>query len=96
MNVTLFAIGVVVIGLFASSIVSCVRERTSWRFVHLSGALCLVVVVLTHLAETLGWLPDMGWGVSNSPGHYLDLVCAALGLILFPLGYFAQALARKR
>jgi uncharacterized membrane protein len=96
MTVILVAIGVVVCGLFFSSVVLYARERTFWRFVQLFGALCLVVVVLTHLAETFHLLPGMGWGLPNSAGHYLDLISAVLGLILFPLGYVSQALARRK
>jgi hypothetical protein len=32
--------------------------------------------MLTHVAERLRILPGMGWGLPDSPGHYLDLVCA--------------------
>jgi len=34
----------------------------------------------------------MRWGLEDSPGHYLDLVSAILGLTLFPAGYLAHAL----
>jgi hypothetical protein len=30
----------------------------------------------------------MGWGLRNSPGHYLDLSAAILGLAFLPTGYF--------
>jgi len=43
---------------------------------------CLVIVVLTHVAEMLQIFPDMGWGLPNSRGHYLDLVSAVLGSTL--------------
>jgi hypothetical protein len=60
---------------------------------QLFGSFCLVVVVLTHVAEAFHLLPGMGWGLPNSPGHYLDLFSAIIGLILLPLGY---VLARRR
>jgi hypothetical protein len=48
-----------------------------------AGALtCLVVVVLTHLAEHWHIFPGMGWGLPSSPAHYLDLSSAILGLAL--------------
>jgi hypothetical protein len=31
-----------------------------------------LVVVLTHVAEKLDLFPVMGWGLPDSPGHYLD------------------------
>jgi hypothetical protein len=29
--------------------------------------------MLTHVAERFDLFPGMGWGLPNSPGHYLDL-----------------------
>ena len=52
------------------------------------GAGCLVIVVLTHVCEAFHLFPVMGWGLKDSPGHYLDLGAAALGLALLPAGYF--------
>lgn len=43
------------------------------------GLACLGVVILTHVAEKLHVFPRMGWGLPDSPGHYLDLVSAILG-----------------
>ena len=42
----------------------------------------LIVVALTHVAEHWHLFPEMGWGLPNSPGHYLDLVSAILGVAL--------------
>lgn len=52
------------------------------------GAGCLVIVVLTHVCEAFHLFPVMGWGLRNSPGHYLDLSAAILGLAFLPAGYF--------
>lgn len=52
------------------------------RWLTFSGIACLIVVVLTHVAEHSRILPGMGWGLPNSPGHYLDLSSAILGAIL--------------
>jgi hypothetical protein len=52
------------------------------RLLLLAGCGCLAAVVLTHVAERLHWLPGMGWGLPNSPGHYLDLVSAIAGTAL--------------
>ena len=93
MNIVVVVIGIPVGALFLSSVISFARERTGWRFVQLFGSFCLVVVVLTHVAEAFHLLPGMGWGLPNTPGHYLDLCSAIIGLILLPLGYI---LARRR
>ena len=66
------------------------------RFLVLFGAACLTVVVLTHVAETFGIFPDMGWGMPNSAGHCLDLVSAILGCTLLPAGLIASFIARRK
>ena len=71
----------------AWSIVSFLRTKTAWGFLQLLGAGCLVVVVLTHVAEALRLFPSMQWGSPTSVGHYLDLSSAVLGLTLLPAGY---------
>ena len=93
MNIVVVVIGIPVGALFLGSVISFARERTGWRFVQLFGSFCLVVVVLAHIAEAFHLLPGMGWGLPNTPGHYLDLGSAIIGLILLPLGY---VLARRR
>jgi hypothetical protein len=60
------------------------------RFLLFAGCVCLIVVVLTHVAERFAILPSMGWGLPDSPGHYLDLICAISGISLL----FAAALTR--
>jgi hypothetical protein len=59
----------------------------SARLLQFAGFGCLLVVVLTHVAEALHLLPGMGWGLPNSPGHYLDLSSAISGLALLPAGF---------
>jgi hypothetical protein len=58
------------------------------------GAACLVVVVLTHVAEALQVFTFMGWGQPDSGGHYLDLTNAILGCTLLAVGLLAAALDR--
>ena len=41
---------------------------TTWPFLQLLGAVCLVIVVLTHIAEVFQIFPTMGWGLPNSAG----------------------------
>jgi hypothetical protein len=64
------------------------RHAATGRYLMLLGAGCLVIVVLTHVCETFHLFPAMGWGLKHSPGHYLDLGAAALGLTFLPMGYF--------
>jgi hypothetical protein len=40
------------------------------RFLQLCGSACLIIVVLTHIAEAFHIFPAMGWGLPDSAGHY--------------------------
>ena len=40
----------------------------------------MMVVILTNVAERWQILPGMGWGLPNSPGHYLGLAAAFLAV----------------
>lgn len=73
--------------LFAYAVAVFVRRRTIPAFLQLLGAGCLIVVVLTHVAEALHLLPAMQWGEPHSVGHYLDLSSAVLGVTLLPPGF---------
>jgi hypothetical protein len=79
--------------LFSGSAVLFFRGRTLVSSLPLIGAVCLVVVVLTHVCEALRLFPWMHWGIENSVGHYLDF-CSA-GLAFFSTGYLLHALARR-
>jgi hypothetical protein len=72
------------------SLASFFKARTAWEYMQLLGAVCLLVVVLVHICEALELFPSMGWGSSSSPGHYLDLSSAVLGLLLFPVGFLGR------
>jgi hypothetical protein len=76
--------------LLCGSFMLLVKGRTVFSILQVLGAVCLVV--LAHVAEALQWFPLMRLGEAQSPGHYLDLSSAVLGVTLFPLGYFIQAL----
>ena len=65
------------------------------RLLQLFGLACLVMVVLTHIAEKLRVFPSMGWGLPDSRGHYLDLVSAILGCTLLLIGLVLRVAARK-
>ena len=51
--------------------------------------------MVTHVYEALHLLPWMRRGVEDSPGHYLDLSSAILGLKLFLIGYLLRALEKR-
>ncbi len=51
---------------------------------------CLFIVVFTHIAERWHIFPSMGWGLRDSPGHYLDLFSAIAGVVLVLAGYVAR------
>jgi succinate dehydrogenase/fumarate reductase cytochrome b subunit len=70
------------------------RAKTLGSLLQLIGAACLVVVVLTHICEALDLLPWMRWGHEQSPGHYLDLVSAVLGLTLLLIGFLFHTRSR--
>ena len=62
-------------------------RRKSVRLLGLAGSVCLLIVVLTHVAEAWHVLPGMGWGLRNSPGHFLDLFSAISGVVLLLAAY---------
>ena len=67
------------------------REKVLAAGMQFVGASAIALVVLTHICESLHLFPAMGWGLEHSTGHYLDLISAALGFLLFPMGYLLQA-----
>lgn len=78
--------------LLSGGIAWAYREKTVPTLLQLVGAASFLIVVLAHIFEALHLLAWMNWGLEHSPGHYLDLSSAILGLILFPIGYLLQAL----
>jgi Ca2+/Na+ antiporter len=98
MNVTLLKALVALIPvcmLFSGSIVLFFKGKTTGSYLQLLGSGCLIMVVLTHVSEALQLFPGMHWGLEHSPGHYLDLSSAILGLTLFPIGYLLHALEER-
>jgi len=80
------------VGLVVLWVVLFRRHRTVGSTLELVGVSCLVVVALTHVCETFGILPALGWGEPDSVGHYIDLVAAAVGVALV----FTGILVRRR
>lgn len=72
--------------LFTGSLIIWLRRKRMSSFLQFLGATGLLVVILTHVFEGLRLFPRMHWGFQHSVGHYLDLLCAILGLTLFSLG----------
>lgn len=95
MKARLLAIGMPVCAVLFVSLIGFARERTVWRFLQLIGAIFLLMMVLAHIGGALQHVPCMPWGQNDSPGHYLDLFSAILGLILLPLGYLFPVLSRR-
>lgn len=94
MKARLLAIGMPVCAVLFVSLIGFARERTVWRFLQLIGAIFLLMMVLAHIGGAFQHVPWMPVGQNDSPGHYLDLFSAILGLILLPLGYLFPVLSR--
>ena len=92
--IALAVIGVSFCTVFGASAIVFAKERTLGALLQLFGAGCLIVVVLTHVAEAFHLFPGMGWGLSNSVGHYVDLISAVAGVMLLLVGYLSRRLAR--
>jgi len=69
---------------------------TVGRIFLLAAVVCLLIVVVTHVAEAFRIFPAMGWGLPNSVGHYIDLVSASLGIVLLLLGFIIETITRRR
>jgi|SRR5579872_129523 len=80
--------------LLGFSILRVARSRTPSAWLQLLGAGCLLIVVLTHVAEALHILTSMGWGEPHSIGHYTDLVSALLGITLLLVACVAAPRAK--
>ena len=48
MKVTLFAVGIPVCAILFVSIIGFAKEKSVWRFLHLLGAVSLLMMVLVH------------------------------------------------
>ena len=81
--------------LVLGSIVTFIRRKNVISFLQLFGAACLTMMLVTHFFEQFHLLAWMQWGQEQSAGHYVDLCCAILGLVFFPIGYLLQAIGEK-
>ena len=80
---TLIVIGASVSAAFVVWGVQFAKEGAISSGLRLIGSVLLLVVAASHFAEKFRWLAWMGWGLPNSPGHYVDLVSAIVGGSLF-------------
>jgi hypothetical protein len=71
------------------------RGRSTATRLLLLGAACLIVVVLTHVAEALQVFAFMGWGRPDSAGHYVDLASAIVGCTLLVAGLVVAVLDHR-
>jgi hypothetical protein len=97
-NAILVGAGIPTSLLISGSLVLFARRRSFSSFLQVFGVFGaggLMLVVLTHAAETFHLFPFMQWGLEDSLGHYLDFGSAVLGLTLFPVGYFLHAMKMR-
>lgn len=92
----LIAIGSLVLVVFSLSLIAVAREKSMFALAQLIGSIFLMVVVFAHVAEQFRILPAMGWGQAESAGHYLDLMSAVAGSILFTFRYLSRRLGKRR
>jgi MFS family permease len=57
-NATLAVMGLLAAAFLFGSVVWFANNRTVWRFLQLFGSACLIVVVLTHIAEMFDLFPS--------------------------------------
>jgi hypothetical protein len=79
---------------FLASLNCFLHRRTLAALLCLGGTSALNVVVATHVAEAMSWLPWMRWGAPDSVGHYLDLTSASLA-VAFMLAALGASVARR-
>ena len=72
------------------------RTRSPGMAACVAGCDFLLVVALTHVAEALHALPEMGWGQRATAGHYVDLISAAMGGTLLVGGALVEWRAHHR
>jgi hypothetical protein len=70
--------------------------KTGARLLLMVGSACLLIVVLTQIAEAFHIFPAMGWGLPNSIGHYLRRGSASLGVVLLLLGLIINVRTSRR
>ncbi len=88
-------LGVPTVVLLTFSILRVAVTRSLSGVLQVPGTGCLLITVLTHVAEGWHLLPSMGWGAPHSVGHYVDLTSAVLGLTLLVGAVLLTVLGKK-
>lgn len=96
MKSTLVIIAGTVATIAVLSTIRLIRQPTLASVLQLLGSAFLLIMVLTHIAEAFSLVPRMGWGQSNTAGHYIDLVSAIGGLALLVAGVSLRAFGTGR
>jgi hypothetical protein len=91
----LLGLGVPACAILVGAAIRCAGTRALPALLQLIGAIGFMTVVAAHITEAFDLLPWMRWGQEQSPGHYLDLGSAIIGLTAFPAGYLLDALKRR-
>src|SRR5215510_813324 len=58
-------------------------RRTRTSVLQALACSCFGIMALTHVFEAFAIFPKLGWGKPRSVGHYIDLVAALSGIVLF-------------
>lgn len=95
MSYMLVIIGLLILIAVGASIASFAKEKTGMALTQLVGAIFWLVVIFAHVLEAFGLIQSQGWGRPNTIGHYIDLVSALAGAILFPLGFLGRHYTRR-
>jgi hypothetical protein len=67
-----------------------------WRLLQIFGAACLVVVMLTHVAERSACFPAWDGACRTAPGTISISLVLFLECILLLLGFLGNALIRRK
>jgi hypothetical protein len=81
--------------LLVYSVALLMKHRTAIALLQSIGALCLMVVVLTHIAEALRLLSAMRFGEPDSIGHFIDLASAVSGVALLVAAVVLRLASRR-
>ncbi len=91
----LLGIGIAVAGAFGASCVHLMRHGNVSAVVQLVGAAGLVVVVMSHVAETFRWLRGWAGAERTAPAIISILPGPSWASRLLPAGYLADVLMRR-
>ena len=88
-------IGAPILLLLVLSFLRFVRTPALTAAFPMLGAACLLVMVVSHVAEAQHFFPSMGWGERHSPGHYVDMTSTWLGIAFLVAASLCPLLRRR-